>query len=99
MNSKVERQVAAKVFVEYLRKRFLNNITISQLKDKPAQMNRFADVNPQSDFAPHIEKAYELCLLHGRKTWDGQPENQEVRVFEPTSYITIAETIKVLVNM
>ncbi len=94
MNSKVEREIAMKVFVEYLKKRY------TKIETEKTENSSFADVSANSSFAPHIEQAYKLCLVHGRKTRDGQPEDGSgVRVFEPTSYITIAETIKVLVNM
>ncbi|MBS9784337.1 hypothetical protein KGV55_03225, partial [Candidatus Gracilibacteria bacterium] len=96
MNSKVERQIAMKVFVEYLKKRYANNTTLNNTNTTSS----FSDVSTTNSFAPHIEQAYKLCLVHGRKTRDGNPENpNQPRVFEPTSYITIAETIKVLVNM
>ncbi len=98
MNSNVERQIAMKVFVEYLKQRYTNNTTINNTGTNT--MSSFADVSLSNSFAPHIEQAYKLCLVHGRKTRDGNPEDpNQPRIFEPTSYITIAETIKVLVNM
>ncbi len=99
--NKVERRIAAKVFIEYLKGRYGSEI-FTQMQGQGRKKSRsFADVNYKGDkFAPNIQNAYNLCLLHGRKTRDGMPEDgSNVRVFEPTSYITIAETVKVLVNM
>ncbi len=96
LKSKVEREVAIKIFVEYLNKKY----TVSPALKAKRNQQSFADVDPNSSYAPYIQEAYNLCLVHGRKTRNGNPINpNEPRVFEPTSYITIAETIKVLVNM
>lgn len=58
----------------------------------------FADVNTSNSLATYIQTAYDNCIVHGRKTLDGNPINPP-RVFEPTSAITLAETAKILYNI
>lgn len=59
----------------------------------------FSDVNASLPLKNYIQESYDQCLLHGRKTLDGEPMNGAPRVFEPNSPITVAETGKVLYNM
>lgn len=62
------------------------------------EIKAFADVDTKHSLAAYIQTAYDNCLLHGRKTVDGNPIT-EPRVYEPNSAITLAETAKVLYNI
>lgn len=86
-NDTITRSEAAKIFVR------VANLSTSEYK------NIFSDLNNSMSLAKYAESAYENCLLHGRKTRDGQPIGGKPRVFEPNSPITVAETAKVLYNM
>lgn len=87
-NDTITRAEAAKIFIRAAGASIDNRSII------------FSDVNIHTDtLAPYIQSAYDHCLLHGRKTYNGQPINNAPRVFEPQSAITIAETAKVLYNM
>lgn len=86
-NDELSRAEAAKIFI---RAANLGTSTFTGI---------FSDVAESLTLSEYIESAYNNCLLHGRKTLNGQPMNGKPRVFEPYSSITIAETAKVLYNM
>lgn len=106
MNEPVEREIALKIFMSSIRKGF-SSADYFPILPKPKEITTFADVNPLVSQAPYIQQAYNLCLIHGRHTKNGVPINQTTgkldpqapRLFEPRSNITIAETVKVIVNM
>lgn len=85
-NDTISRAEAAKIFVNAA------NLTLS------TEINTFSDVDANNSLAKYIQTAYDNCLLHGRKTLDGNPINPP-RVYEPNSPITLAETAKVLYNI
>jgi hypothetical protein len=58
----------------------------------------FADVGANSSLALYIQTAFDNCILHGRKTVDGD-STVGSRVFEPADGMTLAEAIKVLYNV
>lgn len=86
-NDTIMRSEAAKIFVR-----------VASLK-KSEVSHIFHDVSSTMTLASYIESAYNNCLLHGRNTRNGEPIRGALRLFEPFSPITIAETAKVLYNM
>ena len=84
----ISRAEAAKIFV---------NAAALELS---TEVNTFSDVSVADSLAKYIQTAYDNCLLNGRKTMGGETILANgVRVYEPTSPITLAETAKVLYNI
>lgn len=84
----ITRAEAAKIFVNAAGIGLSTNIST------------FSDVSATNSLATYIQTAYDNCLLNGRKTQGGQTTLADgVRVYEPTSGITLAETAKVLYNI
>lgn len=86
-NDTISRSEAAKIFI-----RAANLST-------QAFTGIFSDVSSNLTLSEYIESAYHNCLLHGRRTLNGNPIGGKPRVFEPHSPMSIAETAKVLYNM
>ncbi|PID83836.1 hypothetical protein CSB09_04160, partial [Candidatus Gracilibacteria bacterium] len=115
LNQTIERETATKILVQSLQRRYSHVRPFAVLatdKDNSIDViDTFTDITQQNPYAPYIQKAYNLCLVHGRHTRGGDPVLQETegttnikdpsgkRFFEPKRNITIAETIKILVNM
>jgi hypothetical protein len=60
----------------------------------------FSDVGQDLSLSKYIQTAYDSCILHGRRTLDGESVlSSQKRVFEPFDGITYAETAKVLYNI
>ena len=78
-------------------RKFLENL----LEKLPSgdEISSFEDVKQDTPLAPYIQYAYNQCLLHGRHTIDGEPMTGKPRLFEPYSYMSLAETAKVLYNI
>lgn len=84
----ITRAEAAKIFVKAA------GINLS------SDVRTFSDVEKNHSLAVHIQTAFDNCLLNGRKTMGGETLLANgVRVYEPESYITLAETAKVLYNI
>lgn len=88
----ISRAEASKIF---------SGLILKNLDELPTseKISTFSDVDEKNTLGAYIQYSYDNCLLHGRKTRDGQPIAGQPRVFEPFDGITIAETAKVLYNM
>jgi S-layer homology domain len=63
-------------------------------------ISTFSDVSERSTLGKYIQTAYDSCILHGRRTLDGETTlASQRRIFEPYDGITVAETAKVLYNI
>ena len=82
----ISRAEAAKILVRGA------NINLS------ATITTFSDVSSGNSLAGYIQTAFDNCILHGRKTMNGET-TIATHVFEPADGITLAETIKVLYNI
>ena len=91
-DDQISRGEAAKILGEFTRK-------IGEKLPFGDEITSFADVPQQMPLAPYIQYAYNQCLLHGRHTIDGEPMPGKPRLFEPYSYMSLAETAKVLYNI
>ncbi|MBS9784278.1 S-layer homology domain-containing protein [Candidatus Gracilibacteria bacterium] len=85
-NDTISRAEAAKIFVR--------GAAIGLSSD----VKTFKDVSKSNSLAKYIQTAYDNCILHGRRTWNGN-STVGARVFEPSDGITLAETVKVLYNI
>lgn len=84
----ISRAEAAKIFIN------ATDLTLS------TNVTTFSDVDSSHSLGQHIQTTYDNCLLNGRKTLGGETLLANgVRVYEPASAITLAETAKVLYNM
>lgn len=87
-NAPINRAEAAKIFVN------------SAGLDISVNIHTFADVDANHSLARFIQTAYDNCIIHGRKTASGASLLAgEVRVYEPTDGMTLAEAAKVLYNI
>jgi S-layer homology domain len=66
--------------------------------DLSATIDAFSDVSVSSSLAPYVQTAFDNCILHGRRTVNGE-STLATRIFEPADGITLAETTKVLYNI
>lgn len=84
----ITRAEAAKVFVKGTK------LGLSQ------KIDAFADVSPKNTLAVYIQTAFDSCILHGRRTINGQTTAASgLRYFEPNDGITLSESAKVLFNL
>lgn len=91
-DDQISRAEAAKILGELTRK-------IGEKLPSGDEISSFEDVKQDMSLAPYIQYTYNQCLLHGRHTIDGEPIGGKPRVFEPYSYMSLAETAKVLYNI
>ena len=91
-DDQISRAEAAKILGEFTRK-------IGEKLPSGDEISSFEDVTQDMSLAPYIQYAYNQCLLHGRHTIDGEPMLGKPRLFEPYSYMSLAETAKVLYNI
>ena len=91
-DDQISRGEAAKILGEFTRK-------IGEKLPSGDEISSFEDVKQDTPLARYVQYVYNKCLLHGRNTIDGEPIGGKPRLFEPYSYISLAETAKVLYNI
>ena len=91
-DDQISRGEAAKILGEFTRK-------IGEKLPFGDEITSFADIKYDMPLARYVQYAYNQCLLHGRHTIDGEPLPGKPRLFEPYSYMSLAETAKVLYNI
>ena len=91
-DDQISRGEAAKILGEFTRK-------IGEKLPSGDEISSFEDVQQDMPLARYVQYTYNQCLLHGRHTIDGEPMPGKPRLFEPYSYMSLAETAKVLYNI
>lgn len=84
----ITRAEAAKIFIKGTKVKLSKTV------------NAFTDMPATNSLAVYVQTAYDVCVLHGRRTVNGQTTtNSGLRYFEPNDGITLSETAKVLFNL